>query len=124
MLDKIIQVIDILDKITIVFAFIIMILTIYNWVQYRKMQQKIKIILLINNEQKPLPLTILRRHFTRAEILGVLGVFDKDSQFTIHHTATEKFFNDIQAVQLGKQDEIIIPIRNNDKFDYYLTPKK
>ena len=88
------------------------------------MQQKIKIILWINHQEKELPLTILRRYFTRAEILGVLGVFDKDSQFRIHHIATQKFFDDIQAVQLGKKDEIIIPIKNNDKFDFYLMPKQ
>ena len=116
MLDSIIQLIDILDKITIVFAFVIMCLTIYGWWQYRKMQQPVSIILLRSGKHWHL-VTVPRRMITRQEVLGILGLFDADSRFSIHYTTKPAFLYDIQAVYSGKKNKLVIPIKDTDKFD-------
>ncbi|MBO7381403.1 MAG: hypothetical protein J6U05_07035 [Neisseriaceae bacterium] len=117
------EIIDTLNKITICFAFIIMILTIIGWgssfYQYRKMKQEISIVIIKNGIPKTLPITLLRKNFTRAELMGVLGIYDKNHKFDIYHTTQKEFFDDIHAIQLGKKDKIFIRISENDKFDFH-----
>lgn len=116
MLDKIIQVIDFLDKITIVFAFVIMCFTIYGWWQYRKMQQPVQIVLLRAGKYRHL-ITVPRKMITRQEVLGILGLFDADSRFSIHYTTKPVFLYDIQSVYSGKKNKLVIPIKDTDKFE-------
>lgn len=118
-MQAILDIIDTLDKITIVFAFIIMLSTLYNAYWSFKGRTEIDIIILEpNNQSILLPHKILRKNFTRAEIFGVLGALDKDSKFDIKHTASKEFFADILAVQKAKKDKIVIKIDENDKFDW------
>lgn len=97
---------------------------IYAWCLYFRFQQKIKIILEIDNKDYPVPVSILRRHFTRSELLGILKIYNRkdinNTTFEIHHLASEKFFDDLQLVQLGKNREIRIPITKNDNYRYKL----
>ncbi|MBR1375500.1 MAG: hypothetical protein IJ566_05410 [Cardiobacteriaceae bacterium] len=97
---------------------------IYAWCLYYRRQQKIKIILEIDNKNYVLPVSILRMHFTRSELLGILQIYNRkdtnNATFEIQHLATDNFFADLQLVQLGKNQEIRIPITKNDNYRYKL----
>lgn len=118
-METLLEIIDIMDKFTIVFAFVIMFTTLYSaYIAFKGRNEIALIIQEPNGKIITLPHKILRKNFTRAEIFGVLGALDKDSKFEIKHTASKVFFADILAIQKGNKDEIIIKISENDKFDW------
>ena len=92
-------------------------LVIINWYQNYKQNKQITIYILHNGVKTKLPIKLIRKNFTRAELFGVLGAFDKDSKFIIAHTASVEFFEDIEKIQNASKDEICIIISENDKFD-------
>lgn len=92
-------------------------LVFWNWYQNYVQNKQIEIYILHNNVKTMLPIKLIRKNFTRAEINGILGAFDKDSKFYIAHTSSVEFFEDIENIQNGKLNEICIPITENDKFD-------
>ena len=96
-----------------------LLLVIYNWYQNYKQNQEIRIQIVLQhmNITKVLPIPLIRKNFTRSELFGILGAYDKDSKFCIEHTSSIKFFEDIRNIQEGKLDEISIIIKKEDKFD-------
>ncbi|OCR85029.1 hypothetical protein [Campylobacter fetus] len=83
-----------------------------------------------------LPITIKRKYFTRAELLGILGAFHSEPHYSIFYTTKREFFENIKNVQDAKENKITIfvdsskttidknddePITNKegrDKFDW------
>ncbi|WP_419257626.1 hypothetical protein [Campylobacter fetus] len=83
-----------------------------------------------------LPITIKRKYFTRAELLGILGGFHSKPHYSIRYTTKKEFFENIKNVKDVKENKITIfvdsskptidksddePITNkegNDKFDW------
>ncbi|EDO9795356.1 hypothetical protein GO117_07725 [Campylobacter fetus] len=83
-----------------------------------------------------LPITIKRKYFTRAELLGILDGFHSKPHYSIRYTTKKEFFENIKNVQDVKENKITIfvdsskptidksddePITNkegNDKFDW------
>lgn len=112
------QVITLMDWATIVFAFFGMFFAGNNWWNTKKQMQTIKIIIERDGKQKLLPLEIIRKNFTRSEVFGVLGAFDKDSSFKITYTAKKEFFQQISDIQESKKDLLIVKIQEDDKFDW------
>ena len=96
-----------------------LLLVIYNWYQNYKQNQEIRIQIVLQhmNITKVLPIPLIRKNFTRSELFGILGAYDKDSKFCIENTSSIKFFEDIRNIQEGKLDEISIIIKKEDKFD-------
>ena len=96
-----------------------LLLVIYNWYQNYKQNQEIRIQIVLQhmNITRVLPIPLIRKNFTRSELFGILGAYDKDSKFCIEHTSSIKFFEDIRNIQEGKLDEISIIIKKEDKFD-------
>lgn len=96
-----------------------LLLVIYNWYQNYKQNQEIRIQIVLQhmNITKVFPIPLIRKNFTRSELFGILGAYDKDSKFCIEHTSSIKFFEDIRNIQEGKLDEISIIIKKEDKFD-------
>lgn len=92
-------------------------LVIYSWYQSFKQNKQIKIFIVDKGETIELPIKLLRRNFTRAELFGILGAFEKDSKFNIEYTSTIDFFENIENIQNAKSNEITIIITEKDKFD-------
>ena len=118
MLDNIIQVVDYLNKITFFFAFITMCIAIYGVWQYHKFNQPVAILLLRQGKKRHL-VSIKRRMVTRAEVLALLNSYDVNNQTSIAYTNTIDFFRDIEAVQMGRKNEIVIPMKDTDKLDIF-----
>ncbi len=107
------SVIDYMDKVTIVFAFITMIGVFYNIKQNRKQLQKIPIY--FNNRK--LNLDITRKDFSRQEIQGILGVLRKDMRVNYHidYLTTIDYLDNIYQIQTNHQDKLVIKITQEEK---------
>ncbi|MGD9596463.1 hypothetical protein [Wolinella succinogenes] len=110
MIECLLFLIDALDKITIVFAFVTMIGVIYN---HFRQNQKIQIYFLLGGKEIFLEnLSIIRRHITRSEILGMLGVIQKNSKerYNIEYLSEAKFFEDLYELQKGGSKKLLIKV--------------
>jgi len=78
--------------------------------------QEIKIFFIIDNKKKDTKLTIIRKHFTRSEVLGIVGILQKDisKRFNIEYMKNKKFLDDVIDIQQGKKDEIDIQVTNEE----------
>lgn len=112
------KVITWMDWITIVFSFLAMFFAFKNWWNNKKQLKLIQIIIDRNGEKVKLPFEIMRKNLTRSEVFGILGAFDKDSKFDIKYTSSRDFFRQVSDVQEAKKDEIIIYLKDTDKFDW------
>jgi len=112
------KVITWMDWVTIIFSFFAMFFAFKNWWNNKKQLKPIQIIIDRNGEKEILPFEIMRKNFTRSEIFGVLGACDKDSKFEIKYTASRDFFRQVSEVQESKIDEVIIYLKDTDKFDW------
>ncbi len=124
-MSEILETIDTMDKITIVFSFITMFVVIGNFVYNRwkeyKNKELIKFFFEVNGiKENKERFSIIRKNVTRAEIAGYLSFIQKDSKdrYNISHLMTQQFFDDIYKIQQGKQDELIIKMdkTQQDKF--------
>lgn len=102
-----------MDIATIISAFIAMIAA--GWNLLRNLKQNKNVTLSFKIEEKILCLSeisIMRKHVSRSEIMGLLGVYQKDSKerFKIAYLSKRAFFENLYAVQDGKSDELIIEL--------------
>lgn len=80
------------DALTIVFAFIAMIFAFRNFISAQKGEQIIGIFIEKNGQKESLPLVILRKNFTRAELFGALQTINQREKFNIAYLKTMDFF--------------------------------
>ena len=111
-----------LSKIYIAFdvasAVALAILAFMVYFKYGKQLEPITIVIEKDTEQTELPLKIIRKNFTRSEVSGILRALDKGSEFNISYTSSLDFFNDIEKVQEGKKDMLVIKLGTEDKFEF------
>ena len=105
-----------IDIITTIVSFITLIFVFRNWRNAKKQQEPVKIVLKFKDRDVTLPIELIRKNFTRAEVFGLIRVFDKDHQFHIEYTSTKEFFEQLLEVQEGKKDTFSILIGKDDKF--------
>ena len=103
-------IIDYLDKITIVFAFITMILTFINYIQAKKQLQKIKIVFICNEKEILIDNNLTRKDCQRGEIQGILRTKLKKgiSSYSINFLKKSEYFENIYNVQNAKTDKLSI----------------
>ncbi|MDQ1245543.1 MAG: hypothetical protein QG565_1884 [Campylobacterota bacterium] len=109
--------ISILDKITIVFATITMVTVLWNWFKNRKSNDKIVIYFQTQTTTVLLEnISIIRKHITRSEVLGILGVVQKNSKerYNIAYLSQTRFFDDLYEIQIGKSDKLVIEITDKE----------
>ncbi len=117
MLDAILNLIDILDKITIVFSTVTMFVVLYGLAQNKKQNKQIQIYFKTQTKEICLKnISIIRKHITRSEILGILGIFQKNSKdrYNIDYLSTQKFFDDLYELQRGKTDRLVILLTDKE----------
>ncbi|WP_071058856.1 hypothetical protein [Pelistega sp. MC2] len=111
--------IEILDKITIVFAFIIMLLTICGWgmtVCNHYKNKKLISVLLYNKETPEtkvlLSQRVMRKHLSRAELKGCLSDCYRGANrsYDIPYLGDGKFSNSLRLAQQGKTDSVEIEL--------------
>jgi len=88
------------------------------YARYGSQLKPISIVIKQDGSEKELNVKILRKNFTRSELMGVLGVIHKSPEkFEIAHIATTEFFKDLEDVQENRKDSLVLMINENDTFE-------
>ena len=79
----------------------------------KRLSERISICLhnIVSKETYTLPFTLRRGNFSRAELLGYLGMIPKRAKkqrFDIQWLSTRAFFNALESIQAGEGDSITI----------------
>ncbi|OHE05242.1 hypothetical protein [Sulfurimonas sp. RIFOXYB12_FULL_35_9] len=118
------SIISILDIITIFFATITMLAVLWNWYKNKKSNDKIVIYFQTQTETILLKnISIIRKHITRSEVLGILGVVQKNSKerYNIAYLSQTRFFNDLYDIQTSKSDKLVIEITDEELEQFDIT---
>lgn len=116
--------IDMMDKVTIVFGFVTMLGVFYNIWQNRRNKklenQKIKIYFDLEGIDYLLDLDMPRKHISRSEIQGILSAFQNvpSQRYSIEYLSDINFLDDIYKIQNNILDELKIII--SEKRDEWL----
>ncbi|CZE46365.1 hypothetical protein [Campylobacter geochelonis] len=105
-----------MDYVTIIFAFATMFAVFWQWYFRRKDNNEITIYIDKDGEKNELPIKILRKNISRAEVFGILGALHTGQQWSIKYTSTVEFMQDILQIQLYKKDFLEIKLTSNDNF--------
>lgn len=114
MLEDLLLAIDWIDKII---SLVTVLFVIYKWWQDRKQDEKIAISFSLNGQEILLEnISIIRRHITRSEILGILGVIQKNSKerYNIDYLSDVRFFEDLYKIQKGTLNKLVIVVTDNE----------
>ena len=86
------------------------ILATYAYYQMTKEDDEIELLFNVNGNLKSSGLKLLRKNCTRGEIVGVLGMMQKDNakRFTITPYELKRLLDEIKKVQKENKDTIII----------------
>ena len=91
----------------------------YNYNQNKKQLEPVKIFIKKGSVQKEIPTYIVRKHFTRADVKGILSeLHDSDKFYKINYITKPAFLKAILDIQQGAKSELTINIRNDDFFEY------
>ncbi len=112
------QIITWMDWATIIFAFLAMFVSGINFYKRMKDNDEIQICIIYNNTKKLMPIVILRKHFTRAEVQGVLRALNYGKLYSIKYLLHEKFSKNILNIQNGKSKKLNIILEEGDSFDW------
>jgi len=87
-------------------------LAFFGYLEYTKQEDKIKIYFEVDTEKVDTGLSILRKNFTRSEVLGILGMIQKDAKnrFDIGYTRKASMLDTLHKIQKGDQDSFVIPV--------------
>lgn len=81
-----------------------------NWQKDKQMQQEIGIELFCDETKTTirLPIKLKRADFSRAEVLGYLGmVVISGTRYDLHFTGSPEFFKELQRIQNAKTPETL-----------------
>jgi len=91
-------------------------LALFGYVEYIRMEDKVKIAFDLNGQKIDTGLSLLRKNFTRSELLGVLGMIQKEQKgrFNLSFFQEPASLDAIQQIQKGKAKEFHIPLQPNE----------
>ena len=114
------KIITYLDYVTIVFAFVIMILTFLNFLREKKQLEKITIVFLLEDEEMVVDDNLTRKDCQRSEIQGILRTkLKKEKNFyDIDFLKNRDYFENIYEIQKAKKDKLVIRL-SNDEFEQF-----
>lgn len=97
-MEMILVILDYLDKFTIIAAAVAAIFSIIGFYKRRKDNDLIRIII----EDKEMPIRILRKQISRAEVCGILGSLHSGDKYNIAYLKNPEFFKKINKIGRGK----------------------
>jgi len=88
--------------------------------EFIKGEHTIKIYFLVDGKKIDTGLSLLRKDFSRSELLGLLGMIkiDPKQRFKLSYFQNPSILKDIQQIQKGYGDEFTIEIKKEDLKDF------
>jgi len=92
-------------------------LAFFAYYNYTKEDDVIKIYFEINRNKIDSNLSLLRKEFSRSEILGLLGMIQKDQEkrFKLAYFQNPEILKAIQKIQKGEGKEFTIKLQEDEK---------
>lgn len=121
--------IDMMDKVTIVFGFVTMLGVFYSIWQNRRNKklenEKIKIYFDLEGIDYLLDLDMPRKHISRSEIQGILSAFQNvpSQRYSIEYLSDINFLDDIYKIQNNILDELKIIILEKEMNGWKIDDK-
>jgi len=109
------------SNLDISFAVALGILAFFAYKDMIKDEDEVSIHFVIGNEKKDTKLSLLRKDCTRSEILGVLGIIQKNpkERFILEKDTSLKLLDEVQAVQKAEKDVFEIRLTQKE-FEQFL----
>jgi hypothetical protein len=105
------------------------IFALFAWLQSRRVskeleaerqhkEKKVRIVLGYGAEKLELPMEMRRSEFSRAEILGRLGMLPTDDgkRFSLSYLSTAEFLKSINEINIGESDDTLLIPCTQDEF--------
>lgn len=91
--------------------------------EYIKGDDVIKIYFQTGNKKIDTKLSLLRKEFSRSELLGLLGMVQKDQKerYKLAYFQNPEILKEIQKIQKGDGKEFIIKIEDDEKENFNIT---
>ena len=91
-------------------------LAVLAYWEYLKGEDKIKIYFLVDGKKIDTKLSLLRKDFSRSELMGILGMIqiEQDKRFKIGYFQNPAILEEIQKIQKGKGEEFIIELKQEE----------
>lgn len=88
----------------------------WGYMEYSRQEESIAIFFLVSNEKKKTGLSILRKNCTRSELLGVLGMIQKDpkNRFEIASMKKPAFLDTLARIQKESDTELCIVLLQSE----------
>jgi hypothetical protein len=93
----------------------------YGYIEFITSEQAVKIIFEIDGKKYDTGLSLLRKNFTRSEVMGVLGMIQKEQKrYNLSFFQDKSVLKKLQKIQTGKGKEFIIKMSEEEakQFNY------
>jgi hypothetical protein len=87
-----------------------------------RQNKRIRVVLRYGSESLELPVELRRKEFTRAEVLGRLGMIpmkDKGKRFSLNYLGDQEFLKQLNKIREGEGDSILIIPCNQEEFEQF-----
>jgi len=113
------------SAIDVSFAVSLGVLAFMGYKEYIKSEDEIKMFFKVKNRKIDTNLSLLRRDCTRGEILGILGMMQRktDKRFLFDNKELQKLLKNVQDVQRGNKDQIVIEMTKDELEQFIIEDK-
>ncbi len=113
---------EILQAIDTATAIALALFAFFGYIEYFRSENSIKIFFDIEGKKVDTGLSLLRKNFTRNEVLGVLGMIQKDQEkrFRLSFFQDKKVLEKLQQIQTGKDREFVIKMSEKEAEQFLL----
>ena len=97
-------------------------LAVWGYVEYSKGEDDVELIFEVEGKKENTGFSVLRKNFTRGEVLGVLGMIPtKESQkFSLDYTSNGSFLKAVDEIQKGRSKKFAIPMSKAEREQFLL----
>jgi len=94
----------------------------WGYFEYAKSEEPVKIFFDIDGKKVDTGLSLLRRNFTRSEVMGVLGMIQKKQKekFELQFMKQKAILEKLQKIQTGKDKEFVIKMSQKESEQFIL----
>ncbi|BCD68472.1 hypothetical protein [Nitratiruptor sp. YY09-18] len=88
----------------------------WGYIEFIRSEQPVKIIFEIDGKRVETGLALLRKNFTRSELMGILGMIQKDqnTRYRLSFFQDKNMLKTLQKTQTGKEKEFVITMSKEE----------